>query len=432
MKRRAYLILFIILSGIITLTAHPIAAATTTPIQGVQFHGSGNITINSQLTVSGFTIVLLFKIDNVTSPMLWDGAPGSLAISNSRLNFVVPTLVTSTVFGGTTVTTAIYNSISVPITPGTYLFIGMYNGTAMKAYLNGYLIGEKGVSGQGHPTITSQILAGNLDGSIYEFMLFNGTINTTTINEIFENPLNPPKPSNLLIQYLPSTLNATASQWDDTVAGRNATINGGTIFNVSLTPFVAYDSLTKQKIPLNTINVSIVSGSTENPLLPAFFILPANKTITLNITAPGYYPKLMTITTPVDSLIVYLSSSTTQVVLNEQDFKALEYWPGGGIGAKILHLNLKGALIRFFSNPYIPLLGVIVALMIWGFGVFLAWTYSKEPEFVAIWGIVLYDGLQEFVALNQYFDLFQRVFIPFAFVIAMMYLKKVFDVFGGA
>jgi len=183
-----------------------------------------------------------------------------------------------------------------------------------------------------------------------------------------------------------------------------------------------------------TLNVTYLAAQKGNFLVKAIVdpdnqIIEYNetnneKTWSANVTANFLYQVIAKA-----SLMVYVKGNDSGIINNFMEL--FKFWPGGDIGVHFMKLDVEGALTAFFNNNVIPFAGVLAFLMIWGGGVIMAWAYSKEPEFVAIWGLILYLGFKEFITADTYLTLVNTVMVPFAFIIAMMYLKKIFDAFGG-
>jgi len=326
------------------------------------------------------------------------------------------------------------------------MLCAVYTTTATIAYVDGQKVGtlDRGFSVNWSPEALEigtyrSLSSWAWNGTAYFTLLYSRALNSSEIAQIYEHPLNPPT-SGLVLFYSPYSYDPSSGKWLNIAPifptiplseELDATNHNATPVRISIPNLTVYDAQTKSKIPPEDLNVSMLLNNSTIGLVPSLLTLPANGATTLNISATNHLPKLLTISLPVNSIGVYLQFHVGGSGVVDKDFNAFQFWPGGGIGAKIMHLDVRDALIDFFSNQYVPLLGIIVALLIWSVGVIMAWSYSNEPEVPIIWGLILYEGLKEFVALNQYFVLFDKVIVPFAFITTMLYLKKILDAFGG-
>jgi len=270
---------------------------------------------------------------------------------------------------------------------------------------------------------------GYADMTVVSLLIYARALNSTELKQLYENPLNPPK-DGLVLWYSPYSYDFEAETWRN-VAPIFQTLNlseeldavnyGAIPVNVSIPKVQAYDATNNSEISVYNLTVKTTNGET---FIPWFMPLPYNQTITLNVSAVGYKPSIVSVQAPIDNLVFYLYPS--QVItswerpglnVNLDNITADEYlpdaskdidkfsslftrWLGGEYFKWLLSLDLEGMLKDFFNNPPIPGLGILVALMIWAAAVLITWIYFEEPEPVFVEGNIVYFGLMQFIDVS--------------------------------
>ena len=297
-----FLLILFVLAG--SLLAVPVKAQTS--YYGLSFK-SGSYVEVSEMNFSNITIAALFKLDtdpttapsssivfkqgsfqfsiSNTSGKLWWGMWGASLLSNTVLKHGVYYLAAIT-FDNTTKTARWYVN-------------GILDSSAVLA---------KGISSTSNPLYVGlkADTDGTFPGEIYLILIYNRTLNSTEIKQIYENPLDPPTVG-LVLWYAPDSVDTVNGLWlDKSGNGNDGQIVGATPVRVSIPKLSVYNIENNSEIPLQNVSVSLISNNTTTSLIPSLLTLPYNKTVTLNVSATGFKPRLLTTPSDVTSLTIFL------------------------------------------------------------------------------------------------------------------------------
>lgn len=453
--------LLILMAG--ALAVAPQARADTVSYYGLKFDGVDDyveVTFANPLDIDEVTYVVLFNDSE------WGGAETYLE-GRSSDNYAIFRLHSTTwtngrlhnehygVNGGfSNVRVAEETFRGAPhLVAVTYVNDFSTNTTTVKGYLDGVLVNERVSNAPKGRDLATLYIAKPLYASAkyYLVLIYNRALSDEEIQQIYNDPLNPPT-DGLVLWYAPDSVDTVNRLWKDKSGnGNDGTIYGNpTAERILISRINARDA--KRGFLLSPVDYT-VTDEYGTQYIPSFVTFPydyLDKYITINVSAPNYYstitqvqPPFQNVTIDIYPIPTYVTLAKTSLVVHAKPsneggimsfpfFDLFKFWPGGNIGVDIMRFNIRGAIVSFFNDTTIPLFGPIVAILIWAGGTFLAWNYSKEPEFTAVWGYLLYVALTDFIIIKPYMDLMRSVIVPFAFVIALLYAKKVADVFGGA
>ena len=260
-------------------------------------------------------------------------------------------------------------------------------------------------------------------------LVYSRALSNDEIRQIYADPLNPPR-DGLVLWYSPYSYDPETGRWLNVAPifptiplaeELDAVNHGAEAVRVSIPRVQAYDATNNSEINIYNLTVKTTDGET---FIPWFMPLPYNETLTLNVSAVGYKPSIVSVQAPIDNLVFYLYPSQAvtfwerpELNVNLDNITADEYlpdaskdidkfsslftrWLGGEYFKWLLSLNLEGMLKDFFNNPPIPGLGILLALMIWAGAVLMTWLYFEEPEPVFVEGNIVYFGLMQFIDVS--------------------------------
>jgi len=269
----------------------------------------------------------------------------------------------------------------------------------IKAYVNGTL--KKTFSYTVPPAAgTNPILIGNrqnegnyFEGSIYLILIYNRALSDTEIQQIYNDPLNPPT-DGLALWLAPDSVDTANDKWTDKSGqGNDGTIYGATAERVSIPKLYVYDANTSEQISYTNVSLTLYFNNTTAGLIPSIPILPWNETVTLNVSATNYESRTISTWTGVDLISVYLEPIGTTTEKEEtlltqptepptaptepffnytNDYGFL----GFRLGDKLMHFQIDEVIPEFFNLT--PIFAIFIPLiMTLSIGV-AAWYYSRN------------------------------------------------------
>jgi len=262
-------------------------------------------------------------------------------------------------------------------------------------------------------------------GRIYLILIYNRVLSDEEIQAIYENPSNPPL-DGLVLWYDPYSYDPETGKWLNRapifptvplVEELDGTNYGATAERVSIPEEHYIDMDTGAEIYVGNVSVELLEGDSKFSLIPSFLILPFNTSVTLNVSAINYESSLISFATPIDILNVYLEPVENGVVITEEEmlnatapaeeFKAPDEarrvlniftkWLGGEYLIHLFDMDLDAMLADYFSNPPLPGLNILTALMLFVGASFATYAYFKEPEHAWIAGNLVYFGLMDYL-----------------------------------
>ncbi|WP_297494765.1 LamG-like jellyroll fold domain-containing protein [Thermococcus sp.] len=167
-----------------------------------------------------------------------------------------------------------------------------------------------------------------IDGEVYVTLIYARKLSDQEIQQIYENPNNPPL-DGLVLWYSPYSYDPSTGKWLNRapifptiplVEELDGVNYGATPERVSIPSTGYYDASNSSPISPLDVSVSLIENNTTISLIPSFLTLPYNETVTLNVSATGYESRTLSILTTINSLAVYLEpankTSEYQNVLN--------------------------------------------------------------------------------------------------------------------
>lgn len=126
-----------------------------------------------------------------------------------------------------------------------YVVAGSYDGSQGKLYMNGQLVSSttEDMSFLGNLDVLRVSWRADkyLDGKVLFVMLYNRALSDEEIQQIYENPNNPPR-TGLILWYAPDSVDVVSGVWKDKSGlGNDGKIMGATAERVSILKFNVYD-----------------------------------------------------------------------------------------------------------------------------------------------------------------------------------------------
>jgi len=232
-----------------------------------------------------------------------------------------------------------------------------------------------------------------LEGDSYIVRAWNRVLSDSEIAAIYQNPLDPPK-QGLVLFYSPYSYNPSTGKWLNVapiyptvpLAEELDALNyGAKAERVSIPSLHVYDIENNSEIPVENVSVSLISNNTTISLLPSLLTLPYNETVTLNVSASGYLPRILQFFTPVNTLDVYLQPknqsegldveqavNTTELVKNITSYVSITpinpyakaFMDSGGSFGDTIKLALKGDSLMRLILPQVLILAIVIAVLV--------------------------------------------------------------------
>lgn len=399
MRRASFLLLFLVLGSL--LAAAPVRA--TTEYYALSFDGDDYILVHHSSSFetfnNGATWEVLINPSNLSSAdrILFKKA-GSFYIELERA------------FTGYIRANLWYNGTNYPISAGIaaeeaktqHIVIVVEtdatNGATVKLYINGELKSTKtnaNVRGIDVSTNDMYVFSG-FEGKGYIARMWNRPLSNSEVQQIYADPLNPPQ-DGLVLWYAPDSVDTAQNKWlDKSGNGNDGQIYGATAERVSIPSLSVYDAVNGTPIsPLN-VSLSMLYNNTTTGLVPSLPVLPYNVTVTLNVSATGHYPRLLTTWTGIDSLAVYLEPTNQTVEEPEvSNFNTTLSAPQEFSNFNPNFVDFESELRDIFTGRY----GMLVAaLMVIGLVVASLKFHQNPMTSVAVLGVaVVYIGSWAYV-----------------------------------
>jgi len=283
----------------------------------------------------------------------------------------------------------------------TYFLAATFNGESQVAKL--YLDGEVVI--QGFPFEENYIIphpyaptiqGDNAKYNIYLLLIYSRALSDEEIRQIYEHPLDPPR-DGLVLFYSPYSYDPESGRWLNIAPifstiplaeELDATNYGAEAVRVSIPDAHYFDIENNSEIPVENVSVSMLANNTTISLLPSLLTLPYNETVTLNVSASGYLPRLLQTPTSITSLAVYLypapsENSTTTPPNWTNNFTMPDIngtgWSGWQIGKEALSLNFDKAIQLFFTQNPNSKAQVFLPFAIWLGMTVLGLVFSQSP-----------------------------------------------------
>lgn len=248
------------------------------------------------------------------------------------------------------------------------------------------------------------------DGNIYLVLIYNRALSDEEIKQIYADPLNPPK-DGLVLFYSPYSYDPETGKWLNIAPifptiplseELDATNYGATAERVSIPSLHVYDIENNSEIPVENVSVSLIANNTTISLIPSLLTLPWNSTVTLNVSATNYLPRLLQTPTSITSLAVYLypapsENSTTTPPNWTNNFTMPDVngtgWSGWQIGKEALSLNFDKAVQLFFTQNPNSKAQVFLPFAIWLGMTVLGLVFSQSPLVALTLGVITQASL---------------------------------------
>lgn len=277
-----------------------------------------------------------------------------------------------------------------------YVVAGSYDGSQGKLYVNGQLVGS---------TTGDMSFLGNLDGlkvswraadkyldgKVLFVMLYRRALSDTEIQQIYENPNDPPR-AGLILWYAPDSVDVANGKWNDKSGnGNDGTIVGATAERVSISKLYVYDANNSTLIPYMDVSVTLITNNTTTSLIPSLLVLPYNSSVTLNVSATNYESRLLTIMSTVSTISVYLKPLQTQTTETDLERPSLTFTntppstitidDHGFKGAKLGELFIQGKWSDVYKQfwYYDPVAEIALPIL-FSLGIIIAgFIYTRNP-----------------------------------------------------
>ncbi|AEY69071.1 concanavalin A-lectin/glucanase domain protein [Thermococcus prieurii virus 1] len=287
----------------------------------------------------------------------------------------------------------------------TVMVAGVYDvGTGGALYINGQKVAGTTVAadeiiyspntvlGIGHESFGSNLLY-PFPGDIYLVIIYARALNSSEIQQIYEHPLDPPK-DGLVLFYSPYSYDPESGRWLNVAPifptvplaeELDATNYGAEPVRVSIPQLAVYDIENNSEIPISNVSVAMLEQNQTISLIPSLLTLPYNSTITLNVSATGYLPRTLRLSTPVSALTIYLQPQNKSEALNvEQGINATEvvknitsyvsitpinsyakaFMDSGGSFGDTIKLALKGDSLMRLILPQVLILAIVIVVLV--------------------------------------------------------------------
>jgi len=345
------------------------------------------------------------------------------------------------------------------------MFAGVVDGTTVKTYRDGVLYDTKEMStyilddvdvdllyfGKRGPSDYQQ-----LDGNIYLVLIYSRALSDPEIQQIYNDPTNPPT-DGLILFYAPDSVDTANGKWlDKSGNGNDGTIYGATAERVSIPRLYVYDANTSEQIAYANVSLTLYFNNTTTGLIPSIPILPWNETVTLNVSATNYESRTISTWTGVDLISVYLAQDTVQLsvpsefnytfvdlaTLNvsanvslEKMLSLFHHWPGGSLLDGLFRLNVSQFIKDIFTfdisveSHNFSWVGMLITGIIWFGAELFAWFYFKNPIPVIALGRVMYEGMAKFS--TPAFEILQIPIRAFFLYMGYLTIKMMFEKWSG-
>ena len=268
----------------------------------------------------------------------------------------------------------------------------------LKGYKNGEKIFSRSYSGLVDLGDLSKIKFGiqnnwgKWKGEVYAVMIYNRALSDTEIQQIYDNPNDPPR-AGLILWYAPDSVDVANGLWRDKSGnGNDGTFVGATAERVSIPKLYVYDAATLNPIPYQDVSVTLIANNTTTSLIPSFLVLPHDSGVTLNISATNYESILLTTMSTVSTISVYLKPLQTQTTETDLEKPSLTFTntPTSTIpitddygfkGAKLGELFVQGKWSDVYKQfwYYDPVAEIALPILL-SLGVIIAgFIYTRNP-----------------------------------------------------
>ncbi len=208
-----------------------------------------------------------------------------------------------------------------------------------------------------------------MNGTIYEVLIYSRALNSSEIQQIYENPNSPPL-DGLVLWYSPYTYDPSTGKWLNRapifptiplVEELDGVNYGAEAVRVSIPNLTAVNIENNSIIPTVDLITNITYNGTTVSIIPTFPTLPYGTIVQMNVSAPGYYPISFPVYTTTSTITAYL-----RPVPPEETPLGNATLPGIVVPANLsmiknqLQLKFTQNLKDFFSTR----LGVAMALML--------------------------------------------------------------------
>ncbi|WP_223211967.1 LamG domain-containing protein [Thermococcus henrietii] len=294
---------------------------------------------------------------------------------------------------------------------GSWLdLIVTYDGSYLKLYVNGKLVASTVRTGDIDVPALYFKIGRAFTGDIAYVRVWSRSLNSTEIREIYEHPLDPPK-DGLVLFYSPYSYDPTSGKWLNIAPifptvplaeELDAQNYGAEAVRVSIPQLAVYDIENNSEIPISNVSVSMLANNTTISLVPSLLTLPWNSTVTLNVSASGYLPRLLQTPTSITSLAVYLypapsENSTTTPPNWTNNFTMPDIngtgWSGWQIGKEALSLNFDKAIQLFFTQNPNSKAQAFLPFAIWLGMTVLGLVFSQSPLVALTLGVITQASL---------------------------------------
>ncbi len=280
----------------------------------------------------------------------------------------------------------------------TMIAVG-FNEGQISAWVDGINVGTQSVSVSAVWTTRGSLYIGRrngydwLSGRTYLVLIYSRALSDSEIQQIYENPENPPL-DGLVLWYGPYSYDPSAGKWLN-IAPIFPTIplaeeldaqnHGATAERVSIPSLHVYDIENNSEIPVENVSVSLIANNTTISLIPSLLTLPYNSTVTLNVSAIGYLPRTLKPSTPVSALTIYLQPEnqgespnveqavdTTELVKNITSYVSITpinpyakaFMDSGGSFGDTIKLALKGDSLMRLILPQVLILAIVIVVLV--------------------------------------------------------------------
>lgn len=320
MKRFALFLIFLFV-----LSAVPVKAQTTSyymlSFDGVGDYGMVNSSSSLDSITTELTIVAVVQ-DYNTTDLGNIIARGGNKGWRARIDATKPWFLVS---DGSTIPTILRGNTQIAEGRVYMLAFSVKVNGYMKIYVNGQLDASApytldAIGGQGVPVFIGAYFPGveHFKGIIYLVLVYNRQLSDEEIQQIYNDPLNPPT-SGLVVWYAPDSVDPGNGLWKDKSGnGNDGTLVGATAERVSIPKqLYVYDAITLNPIPYLDVSVTLIANNTTTGLIPSMPVLPYNETVTLNVSATNYESRILSTWSGVELISVYLEpvpNGTTSTV----------------------------------------------------------------------------------------------------------------------
>jgi len=209
----------------------------------------------------------------------------------------------------------------VAMIAGTWDYDSSTSTSTIKLYVNGELDVSDTKTGvtfsdpnPSNPLKLATGYAGAFKGEIYLVLIYNRALSDTEIQQIYNDPTNPPT-DGLVLWYDPYSYDPSTGKWlnkapifptiplVEELDGQNYE---ATAERVNIPRLYVYDANTSEQIPYTNVSLTLYFNNTTTGLIPSIPILPWNETVSLNVSATNYESASLSTWSGVDLISVYL------------------------------------------------------------------------------------------------------------------------------